>query len=138
MEKELLEHLQEYKALMGKNDPKSNGQKKEILFWLQSYSGDDKEEAKALLLEWLSSMEEDNEDIKQTAIREQMGSDVYRLLPLRVIAQKYFGKSAAWLSQRINGTTVRGKTYTLNKEQKITFNKAVKDIANTLNSFQLV
>lgn len=137
MNKELLASLKEYKTLMGKEDAISEQRKGEILSWLSSYQGDDKKEVNALLDEWLTEMEADNEDIKQTALKEQMNSDIYKILPLRLISEKYFGKSAAWLSQRINGTKVRGKTYTLSDQQKATFNRAIKDIANQLGSFQL-
>ena len=60
-----------------------------------------------------------------------------KLLPLRYIAQKYFGKSAAWLSQRLNGSEVRGHVYTLNAEQKSIFNRAVQEIGQRISSLQL-
>ena len=61
----------------------------------------------------------------------------YDLLPISYIAQHYFGKSKAWLYQRLNGNKVRGKVYTLNDEQKNIFNSAVKDIARQIGSVQL-
>ena len=33
-----------------------------------------------------------------------------KALSLSYIAQKYFGKSRAWLMQKVNGNTVNGKT----------------------------
>ncbi|WP_363296203.1 DUF5053 domain-containing protein [uncultured Prevotella sp.] len=60
-----------------------------------------------------------------------------KLLPLRYIAQEYFGKSAAWLSQRLNGSEVRGHVYTLNSEQKEIFNRAVQEIGQRISSLQL-
>ena len=54
-----------------------------------------------------------------------------------MIAQKYFGKSAAWLSQRLNGSEARGYVYTLNAEQKSIFNRAVKEIGQRISSLQL-
>ena len=53
------------------------------------------------------------------------------------IAKHYFGKSSAWLSQRINGTLVRGKAYTLNDEQKRIFNNALQDISSRIGSLHL-
>lgn len=71
------------------------------------------------------------------ALRAEMDADKYRMLPLSVIAKDYFGKSAAWLSQRLNGTPVRGRVYTLNAEQKDIFNMAVQDIARKIGSLHL-
>lgn len=71
------------------------------------------------------------------ALREQLAEDDYKLLPLRYIAQNYFGKSAAWLSQRLNGSKVRGHVYTLNSEQKDIFNRAVQEIGQRISSLQL-
>lgn len=70
-------------------------------------------------------------------LRDQLAEDDYKLLPLRHIAQKYFGKSAAWLSQRLNGSEVRGHVYTLNAEQKSIFNRAVQEIGQRISSLQL-
>ena len=69
-------------------------------------------------------------------LREQM-EDKYSLLPIAYIARHYFGKSRAWLYQRLNGNEVRGKVYTLNAEQKNTFNNAVQDIARQIGSVHL-
>ncbi len=59
------------------------------------------------------------------------------IIPLGYIARKYFGKSTAWLSQRINGTKVRGKVYTLSKEDLETFNFALQDISRKLGSLSI-
>lgn len=61
-------------------------------------------------------------------IREQLG-EAYGLLPLSYIAENYFHHSRAWLYQRLNGYPVRGKSYTLNAQERRTFNQAVADIA---------
>jgi len=41
-------------------------------------------------------------------IREKLDKDTYSLLPISYIAKNYFGKSTAWLQQRINGYKVKG------------------------------
>ena len=69
-------------------------------------------------------------------IRQQLGNR-YDILPMAYIAEHYFGKSRAWLYQRINGHKVRGKVYTLNEEQKRTFNEACQDLAKEIGSFRL-
>lgn len=63
--------------------------------------------------------------------------EVADILPLSYIAKNYFGKSAAWLYQRINGNKVRGKVYTLNREEVDTFNRALKEIGNKISSLSI-
>ena len=52
-------------------------------------------------------------------IRAKMG-EMAKALSLSYIAQKYFGKSRAWLMQKVNGNTVNGKTaaFTESERQK--------------------
>ena len=69
-------------------------------------------------------------------IRDQL-KEVADILPLSYIAKNYFGKSAAWLYQRINGNKVRGKVYTLNREEVDTFNRALKEIGNKISSLSI-
>lgn len=85
---------------------------------------------------WNSGMDEIKQDI--TILRQQINEDTYQLIPMSYIAKHYFGKSASWLYQRINGNKVGGRTYTLNEEQKATFNRALQDIAKRISSFSIV
>lgn len=94
-------------------------------------------ELEQLMDEWLDEIEVDVEDIKQKALRQQVNNKAYKLIPWSYIAKEYFGKSAAWLSQRINGTPVRGQIYTLSNEQKETFNRAVREVGEYIGSFRL-
>ena len=82
-------------------------------------------------------MEADNEDIKQQALREQINDKAYKLIPWSYIAKEYFGKSVSWLTQRINGYSVRGKVYTLNEEQKATLNRALSEIGKFIGSYRV-
>jgi hypothetical protein len=70
---------------------------------------------------------------KSITIREQM-NEVIDLIPVSYIAKNYFGKSRAWLYQRINGYKVRGRVYSLNDKEIETFNRALKDISNKIGS----
>ena len=92
----------------------------------------DREEAKAFISQKMEQLQSE-----VLTLREQLAEEDYKLLPLRYIAQEYFGKSAAWLSQRLNGSEVRGHIYTLNSEQKDIFNRAVKEIGQRISSLQL-
>lgn len=124
--------LKEYGSLAGKTDAASEARKNEIIAWLKDHAVDVKDDAKAFVNDKLDSIESD-----VAALRSRINDEDYRLLPLSFIAKHYFGKSAAWLSQRLNGTLVRGKTYTLNDEQKRIFNEALQDISLRIGSLHL-
>lgn len=125
--------LKEYASLAGKEDEKSETRKTEILDYIKLHADDsDREEAKAFINQKMEQLQSE-----VLTLRDQLAEDDYKLLPLRYIAQKYFGKSAAWLSQRLNGSEVRGHVYTLNAEQKSIFNRAVQEIGQRISSLQL-
>lgn len=125
--------LKEYASLAGNEDEKSEARKTEILNYIKLNAADsDREEAKAFISQKMEQLQ--NEVL---TLREQLAEEDYKLLPLRYIAQEYFGKSAAWLSQRLNGSEVRGHIYTLNSEQKDIFNRAVQEIGQRISSLQL-
>lgn len=125
--------LREYASLAGKEDEKSEVRKTEILNYIKLNADDSfKEEAKVFLNQKIDQLQSEVQ-----TLREQLAKEDYKLLPLRYIAQKYFGKSAAWLSQRLNGSEVRGHVYTLKSEQKDIFNRAVQEIGQRISSLQL-
>lgn len=128
--------MEELKALAGKDDAASSARKNELTEWLVAHKGGNEQEIDAFMESWLCEMEADNENIKKEALRKQMDEKTYKLIPWKYIAEEYFGKSAAWLSQRINGTPVRGKVYTLNAEQKEIFNRALSEIAQSIGSYR--
>ena len=123
----------ELKSLMGKTDKASGERRDEISLWLKenSTNAEVKEAYNRFMTEGLAEVKSSVDKL-----REQIDSR-YDLLPISYIAQHYFGKSKAWLYQRLNGNKVRGKVYTLNDEQKNIFNSAVKDIARQIGSVQL-
>ena len=125
--------VEELKELMPKMDEQSEKRIGEITQWFKEHRS---EENDALLRTF---MEEGVTEVgaEIADIRRQIADEDYRLLPLSYIARKYFGKSHAWLSQRINGTKVRGHVYTLNDEQKQVFNNAMQDLSRFYGSFRL-
>ncbi|MDD7317239.1 MAG: DUF5053 domain-containing protein [Prevotella sp.] len=131
--KEVEVKLKELRMLMQKDDEQSEARRNEIAQWLKENRTPEVEEAfRSFMDEGLAEIEVEVEDI-----RRQISDEDYRILPLAYIAKNYFGKSHAWLSQRINGTKVRGKVYTLNEEQKEIFNAAMKDLARKFGSFHI-
>lgn len=127
------ELLKEYASLAGNDDAASEARKNEILEWLKTHESD---EVRATAKEFVNG-QFDKMEQEVAVLRSKISDDDYKLLPMSYIARTYFGKSAAWLSQRINGTLVRGKVYTLNAEQKRIFNDALRDISSRIGSLRL-
>lgn len=125
--------IKELGVLMNKMDAKSTERRDEIAAWFKE---NNTPENTALLDEFLDNGLS-NLQVEVDDIRHMIDDEDYRLLPLSYIARKYFGKSQSWLSQRINGTRVRGRVYTLNAEQKETFNHAMQDLSDFFGSFRL-
>ena len=90
-------------------------------------------ELEAFVERHLLETEDEIEDLYNETIRIQMG-EVLKIVNLSYIAKKYFGKTQAWLSQRINGCTVNGKKATFNNEEIDTLNRALTDIAQIIGS----
>lgn len=137
--KDFNEKLNELKTVMGKTDERSQTRFSELFAELQAAPMTDEEQAafNAWYSSGLNELGQELDRIEQKAsIREQMEGTL-PLIPVSYIAKKYFGKSASWLYQRINGNKVRGRVYTLNDEQKATFNDALQDIARQISSFSI-
>ena len=125
--------ISELKELVRKSDPQSEARFQEIKQWFGEHNDPETQRLFDEFMEdGLAEIEVEREDI-----RRQISDEDYRLLPISHIARKYFGKSHAWLSQRINGIPVRGHVYTLNAEQKKIFNDAMQDLAKFYGSFRL-
>ena len=125
--------LQELETLMDKSDAQSEARRNEIADWLKEHRTPETEEAfRQFMDRGLARIKAEAENLRQ-----QIADEDYKLLPLSYIAKRYFGKSHAWLSQRINGTKVRGKVYTLSQEQKEVFNGAMQDLSRFYGSFRL-
>lgn len=121
--------LKEFESLLGKEDGSSSKRRSEIVKWFEAKGGE--EEKKAVRQMIMRRLRQTDKAIR--TIRQELG-DTYELLPISYIARHYFNKSAAWLHQRVNGYSVRGKVYTLNDEQKRIFNAACQDISRQIGS----
>ena len=70
--------------------------------------------------------------LREDAIRAQL-AEIGDMINLSYIAKTYFKKSRAWLSQRINGNTVNGKTCRFTPDELDIFNDALHDMSNKLS-----
>ncbi|WP_288529382.1 DUF5053 domain-containing protein [uncultured Bacteroides sp.] len=131
--------LAEMKPLMGSLDAEERKKLDALEEELKSLqmTAEDKSAAKEWYEEGLEEIKESIGHIEhELKIRDQL-KEVADILPLSYIAKNYFGKSAAWLYQRINGNKVRGKVYTLNREEVATFNRALKEIGSKISSLSI-
>ena len=73
---------------------------------------------------------------RMLSIKAQV-KEISEIVSLKYIAKNYFGKSASWLSQRINGSPVRGKIYCLKESELDILNSAIQDIGKKLGSLTI-
>ena len=84
-----------------------------------------------------SSIDETDKKLDEIAEMKRKAREISEVVSLKYIAEHYFGKSASWLYQRINGNTVRGRVYRLKPAELDTFNGALRDIGMKIGSMQL-
>lgn len=129
---ETKQKVEELKACIGKTDSESRKKFEDALVYLKE---NDSEEVQQMLSDLLSvGLAEVRQEVE--TLKRQIG-EVYDLIPLSYIAEKYFGKTRAWLYQRLNGYQVRGKVYSLNGKEKEIFNKAMQDLAERFAAVRL-
>lgn len=133
---ELLKELQEMSAL---KDDASLEKAKEIR--AKYNSPEEKEYIVRYMNGELKCIENEIKEVdakldRMLSIREQV-KEISEIVSLKYIAKNYFGKSASWLSQRINGSPVRGKIYFLKESELNILNAALQDIGKKLGSLSI-
>ena len=129
--KTLQEELKELGAIMNATtDENDTRYQEKFLYIKENYTTSEDAEAIAdFMLSRFDSLNNKVEEFKkQLSIQEQF-EQVKDIVSVSYIAKNYFGKSAAWLQQRIYGYKVRGKVYSLSNEDVNTFNHALQDIS---------
>lgn len=81
----------------------------------------------------LSALTSDIEQLSYEAAKLQLG-EIGDMINLSYIAKKYFKKSRAWLSQRVNGNSVNGRPCRFTPAELDTFNAALRDMSMRLAS----
>lgn len=84
----------------------------------------------------LAEVETEVNELVRLTIKAQM-QDVLEVVNLSYIAKKYFGRSHAWLSQRVNECVVNGKKKTFTDSELATLNYALQDISQMIGSRHL-
>jgi hypothetical protein len=85
----------------------------------------------------LKAVDDDLEALKAEKIRSAMG-ELGNAISFAYIAKHYFGKSQSWLTQRLNGSTVNGKTARFNKTELIQFQNAIHDLGRKLSAIMFL
>jgi hypothetical protein len=70
-------------------------------------------------------------------VRQQLGG-IPETINLSYVAKQYFGKSRAWLYQRMNGNKVNGKTAFFTRAERKKLEEALHDIGKQLLDIKLV
>lgn len=83
------------------------------------------------------TLEEVLEMAEEMILKEKLG-DVLQFVNIAYIAENYFGKSRAWLHQRINGNVVNGKKAKLKPEEMVTLQNALTDISQKIGSVHII
>lgn len=76
------------------------------------------------------------DDTDELLLRDKL-KEVSKIVSISYIAKEYFGKSRAWLHQRLNGNIVNGKPASLNDEERNTLNFALQDITKKIGSVSI-
>ena len=76
-------------------------------------------------------VEEAHRLAEQITIRKQL-EEVLPFISVSEFAKTYFGRSASWLHQRINGNAIHGKPATFTSEEVKTLSNALNDVAAKL------
>ena len=137
--KTLQEELKELGAIMNATtDENDTRYQEKFLYIKENYTTSEDAEAIAdFMLSRFDSLNNKVEEFKkQLSIQEQF-EQVKDIVSVSYIAKNYFGKSAAWLQQRIYGYKVRGKVYSLSSDDVDTFNHALQDISKRIGSLQI-
>ncbi len=85
----------------------------------------------------LKIVDDDLEALKAEKIRSAMG-ELGNAVSFAYIAKHYFGKSQSWLTQRLNGSKVNGKTARFNKSELIQFQNAIHDLGRKLSAIMFL
>ena len=137
--KTLQEELKELRAILNGNAPDMEQAYKAKFDYINATytTEEDREAIGDFLLDSYKKMNAEADDLLRQAEKAQELRKMKEIIPISYIARHYFGKSAAWLQQRLYGYKVRGRVYTLSPEDRHKFDNALQDIANQIRSFSI-
>lgn len=87
--------------------------------------------------QFLDGMDKALDEADELIFRSKLG-DVPEYISFSYIAKKYFGKSRAWLMQKVNGNTVHGKQAAFTDKERKQFREALQDISKKLSNVAML
>ena len=130
------DELKELRELFNNITPEKEEEYKTRFLSIQERytSPEDAEAIGDFILDNFKYMNQEIEELnRMITIQEQLAKDK-EIIPIAYIARTYFGKSTAWLQQRLYGYKVRGKVYKLSDKDLSIFNNALQDISKRIGS----
>lgn len=91
---------------------------------------EEKKEAGAYLLEAMKNRNRKRTDVDTRTMLDE----IKQAVSMAYIAEKYFGKTRAWMNQRINNTTVNGKPTAFTNEELKILADSFSDLASRLSA----
>lgn len=137
--KTINEELKELSAILnGDSANKEEEYQQKFLYIQEHYTTEADLEAIAdWLLNGYRELNAEAEELNRTIALQEKIKEMKEIVPISYIARNYFGKSTAWLQQRIYGYKVRGRVYTLSDQDRQVFDNAIRDICNKLGSLSI-
>ena len=137
--KGLKEELDELREIFRNITPETEEEyKKRFLSIQERYTSPEEVEAiNEFMMSLYKAMDEKVEEVERLLTIQEQLRPFKEILPMSYIARTYFGKSSAWLQQRIYGYKVRGKVYTLSEKDIDTLNFALQDISKKIGSLSI-
>ena len=137
--KGLQEELNELRELFRNITPETEEEYQKYFLSIQErYTSPKEVEAiNEYMMSCYSIMDENIEETSRLLTIQEQLKPYKEILPISYIARTYFGKSEAWLQQRIYGYKVRGKVYSLSDKDINTQNLAIQDISKKIGSLSI-
>lgn len=137
--KTINEELKELSVILnGDSANKEEEYQQKFLYIQEHYTTEADLEAIAdWLLNGYRELNAEAEELNRTIALQEKIKEMKEIVPISYIARNYFGKSTAWLQQRIYGYKVRGRVYTLSDQDRQVFDNAIRDICNKLGSLSI-
>lgn len=137
--KTINDELKELSAILNGNSiNKEEEYQQKFLYIQEHYTTETDSEAIAdWLLNGYQELATEAETLDRAMTLQEKIKEMKEIVPISYIARNYFGKSTAWLQQRIYGYKVRGRVYTLSEQDRLIFNNAIQDICNKLGSLSI-
>lgn len=131
---EYTEMIDKVKALAAQNrEAKTEEEKSEIKKQMNILKEQDPK-AFGIALGYLVKTTE--KKVEELTMAEKFG-EVTDMVSMAYIAKTYFGKTRAWLTQRMNGNVVNGKQAQFSSEELVTLRGALMDMSKKFGSLSL-